>query len=40
MYAITAYDVFRSLIQDRGWSGPDAEAWIADTLARLLLRSG
>ncbi|MDQ4009165.1 MAG: TetR/AcrR family transcriptional regulator [Actinomycetota bacterium] len=37
MYAITTYDVFRSLIQDRGWSGHDAETWIAATLARLLL---
>lgn len=33
-------DVFRSLIQDRGWSGQDAESWIAATLARLLLDLG
>jgi hypothetical protein len=37
MYAITSYDVFRSLIVDRGWTGPDAETWIAETLAHLLL---
>ncbi|MCU1688041.1 MAG: hypothetical protein JWQ81_8780 [Amycolatopsis sp.] len=37
MYAITTYDVFRSLVQDRGWSGQDAEDWIAATLARVLL---
>lgn len=37
MYAITTYDVFRSLVQDRGWSAHDAQTWSADTLARLLL---
>ena len=37
MYAITTYDVFRSLIQDRGWSGEEAETWIAETLVRVLL---
>lgn len=39
MYAITTYDVFRSLVQDRGWSRQDAETWIADALAQLLLRA-
>ncbi|MGY2061912.1 TetR/AcrR family transcriptional regulator, partial [Nocardia gipuzkoensis] len=28
MYALTTYDVYRSLIVDRGWSGADAEGWI------------
>ena len=37
MYAITTYDVFRSLVQDRGWSHQDAETWTAETLTRLLL---
>jgi AcrR family transcriptional regulator len=37
MYAITTYDVFRSLIEDRGWSAADAESWVAETLARVLL---
>lgn len=37
MYALTTYDVFRSLIQDRGWPGSDTDTWIADTLAQLLL---
>jgi AcrR family transcriptional regulator len=39
MYALTSYDVYRSLIQDRGWSGEEAEAWIAETLAAQLLPS-
>lgn len=39
MYAITTYDVFRALVQDRGWSAHAAQAWIADTLTRLLLKS-
>ncbi|SDW38595.1 regulatory protein, tetR family [Amycolatopsis xylanica] len=37
MYAITTYDVYRSLIQDRGWSGEDTAAWIAGALVRALL---
>ncbi|MFB8282200.1 TetR/AcrR family transcriptional regulator [Nocardia colli] len=37
MYAVTTYDVYRSLIEDRGWSGADAENWVADSLAQLLL---
>lgn len=37
MYAVTTYDVFRSLIEDRGWSGQEAEDWVAQTLAKLLL---
>jgi AcrR family transcriptional regulator len=40
MYAVTTYDVFRSLVQDRGWSGQEAEAWAAETLAALLLPTG
>ncbi len=37
MYALTTYDVYRSLIVDRGWSGADAEGWIAETLTTALL---
>jgi AcrR family transcriptional regulator len=37
MYAVTTYDVFRSLIEDRGWSGQEAEDWVARSLASLLL---
>ncbi len=37
MYAVTTYDVFRSLIEERGWSGDETEAFIADTLTLLLL---
>ncbi|HEY4454123.1 MAG TPA: helix-turn-helix domain-containing protein [Pseudonocardiaceae bacterium] len=37
MYAVTTYDVFRSLVADRGWSGQEAEDWVAQSLARLLL---
>jgi hypothetical protein len=37
MYAITTYDVFRSLIEDRGWRAADAESWVAETLAQVLL---
>ena len=37
MYAVTTYDVFRSLIADRGWSGQEAEDWVARSLATLLL---
>lgn len=37
MYAVTTYDVYRSLIEVRGWSGADAENWVADMLAQLLL---
>lgn len=37
MYAITTYDVFRSLIEDRGWTGADAEVWVAETLVQALL---
>jgi AcrR family transcriptional regulator len=40
MYALTTYDVYRSLIIDRGWSGPDAEQWVAETLAAALLPQG
>ncbi|WP_167837823.1 TetR/AcrR family transcriptional regulator [Nocardia altamirensis] len=37
LYAMTTYDVYRSLIEDRGWSGADAENWVAESLAQLLL---
>lgn len=37
MYALTTYDVYRSLIVDRGWPGPDAEQWITETLVAALL---
>ncbi|HEX4223105.1 MAG TPA: helix-turn-helix domain-containing protein [Pseudonocardiaceae bacterium] len=37
MYAVTTYDVFRSLIRDRDWSGQEAEDWVARSLATLLL---
>jgi hypothetical protein len=37
MYAVTTYDVFRSLVADRGWSGQDTEDWLARSLASLLL---
>lgn len=36
-YAMTGYDVFRTLIEERGWTGDEAEAWLAETLADLLL---
>ncbi|MEC3919795.1 TetR/AcrR family transcriptional regulator [Nocardia sp. CDC160] len=37
MYALTTYDVYRSLLVDRGWSGADAERFVAETLATALL---
>ncbi|MEV6773933.1 helix-turn-helix domain-containing protein [Nocardia sp. NPDC051030] len=37
MYALTSYDVYRSLMVDRGWSGTDTEAWITETLVASLL---
>jgi AcrR family transcriptional regulator len=37
MYAVTTYDVFRSLIRDRDWSGQEAQDWVARSLATLLL---
>jgi AcrR family transcriptional regulator len=37
MYAVTTYDVYRALIHDRGWSRDAAAAWVAETLAALLL---
>ena len=37
MYAITTYDVFRSLMHDRGWTGDETESWLSATLAGLLL---
>lgn len=37
VYAVTTYDVFRSLVADRGWSAQEAEDWVARSLARLLL---
>jgi AcrR family transcriptional regulator len=37
MYALTTYDVFRSLLHDRGWPPGEAESWISDALTRLLL---
>jgi len=39
MYALTTYDVYRSLIIDRGWSGADTEQWITATLIAALLSS-
>jgi len=36
-YAITGYDVFRTLVEERGWSADETEVWLADTLATLLL---
>jgi len=38
LYAIGSPDVYRLLVVDRGWSGPDFEQWYAETLERLLLR--
>jgi AcrR family transcriptional regulator len=40
MYALTAYDVYRALTIDRGWSGPDAEQWVVETLVATLLSQG
>jgi AcrR family transcriptional regulator len=37
MYALTSYDVYRSLIIDRAWSGHDAEQWVAEALVAALL---
>ena len=36
-YAVTSYDVFRTLVEERGWTGDETEAWLAQTLATLLL---
>lgn len=36
-YAITGYDVFRTLVEERGWTGGEAEAWLAQTLVDLVL---
>lgn len=40
MYALTSYDVFRSLMADRGWDGADAERLVAETLVAALLSPG
>jgi AcrR family transcriptional regulator len=40
MYAVTTYDVFRSLIEERGWTGDEAEAFVAHNLTVLLLDDG
>lgn len=37
MYALTGYDVYRSLMIDRGWSATDTEQWVAETLTTALL---
>jgi hypothetical protein len=37
VYALTSYDVFRTLVDERGWSADDTEFWLAQTLASLLL---
>lgn len=36
-YALASADTFRALVEDRGWSGNRAEAWITDQLCRALL---
>lgn len=37
MYAVSTYDVYRCLIEERGWTGDDTEAFVARTLTSLLL---
>ncbi|APB01101.1 TetR/AcrR family transcriptional regulator [Nocardia seriolae] len=37
MYALTSYDVYRSLMADRGWTGPRTEQFITETLTTALL---
>jgi len=37
LYAITSYDVFRTLIEERGWSADETETWLAETLTNLVL---
>ncbi|WP_162958515.1 TetR/AcrR family transcriptional regulator [Nocardia yunnanensis] len=37
MYALTSYDVYRALMDDRGWSGAETEQWVAETLVAALL---
>ncbi|MFI1914232.1 TetR/AcrR family transcriptional regulator [Nocardia sp. NPDC020380] len=37
MYALTTYDVYRSLLIDRGWPGAETEQFIAESLAAALL---
>jgi AcrR family transcriptional regulator len=37
VYALTSYDVFRTLVDERGWSADETEFWLAQTLASLLL---
>ncbi|GAB3208755.1 TetR/AcrR family transcriptional regulator [Nocardia tengchongensis] len=37
MYALTAYDVYRSLMIDRGWTGLETEQFVSETLVAALL---
>ncbi|WP_460725099.1 TetR/AcrR family transcriptional regulator [Nocardia heshunensis] len=39
MYALTTYDVYRSLMIDRGWTGSETEQFVAATLVTALLAS-
>lgn len=36
-YALTGYETFRTLVDERGWSKDEVESWLASTLASLLL---
>jgi len=38
MWMYTSRDVYRMLVQERGWTGERYEAWLAETLAHALLR--
>jgi AcrR family transcriptional regulator len=37
LWALTAYDLYRLLVVERGWSSDHYEAWLADTLSQRLL---
>ena len=36
--ALANFDVFRMLVQERGWAPADYERWLGDSVSRLLLR--
>jgi AcrR family transcriptional regulator len=40
LWALTGYDLYRTLVVERGWAPTRYEAWLADTLIRCLLKDG
>jgi AcrR family transcriptional regulator len=40
IWTLVSPEVYRMLVLERGWSGPQYEKWLADTLAAALLSTG